>query len=359
MRLFLVFVFLIFLLSLGFSPLAYADSNDRLVLAYYYVWYGDGVHGWDNVVYEPSLGSYNSNDTRIIDQHIAWAREAEVDGFLVSWWGINDYTDNVTKSLFDRVKVLYPSFRLAILAEQIVYNETMRWYANHNFSDPYYVEAFKETMLYIVNNYIKPYQDVYLTWNGRPVIVLYAFIDPDHKEDEAYYNSFFNDMKVYIYQQTNVTVSFWSLNTVDAECFDVTAMYLPQLQAKDNPQCPHQNQNYETIKGVKVSVIFPRFEKQGYEPIIGRGNGKTYENCWINALKFNSNIILIVSWNEWYESTSIEPAKQWNKTYLKITKQYIDQLSNFNPYIFKDAIIKLGISIIVVGLIVTVFRKLT
>jgi parallel beta-helix repeat protein len=63
------------------------------VFAFYYPWYGP-PNSWDHITHHPLLGLYDSNNDAIIEQHINMAKEAGIDGFIVSWWGINHFTDN-------------------------------------------------------------------------------------------------------------------------------------------------------------------------------------------------------------------------------------------------------------------------
>jgi hypothetical protein len=88
--------------------------------AFYYPWYGtpslsgywlhwnDANHNPDNVTDGrrdiaatdyPLLDMYDSNNETVIDQHVKWAKNAGIDCFVISWWGINDFTDNASKHI--------------------------------------------------------------------------------------------------------------------------------------------------------------------------------------------------------------------------------------------------------------------
>ena len=74
--------------------------------AFYYPWYGtsDISENWSHwppdgstkITDHPLLGFYDSNNESLIKKHIDMAKEAGVDGFIVSWWGINSFEDNAT-----------------------------------------------------------------------------------------------------------------------------------------------------------------------------------------------------------------------------------------------------------------------
>ncbi|MGA2767222.1 MAG: hypothetical protein ABSF24_02760 [Candidatus Bathyarchaeia archaeon] len=88
--------------------------------AFYYPWYGtpglsgywlhwnDANHNPDNITDGrrdiaatdyPLLGVYDSNNETVIDKHVNWAKNAGIDCFVISWWGINDFTDNASKHI--------------------------------------------------------------------------------------------------------------------------------------------------------------------------------------------------------------------------------------------------------------------
>lgn len=67
----------------GGSPAA--TPRKRIpVLAYYYIWFEE--RSWRRAKTDyPWLGRYASDDRSVMRQHIRWAKDAGVDGFIVSW----------------------------------------------------------------------------------------------------------------------------------------------------------------------------------------------------------------------------------------------------------------------------------
>jgi hypothetical protein len=54
------------------------------VLAYYYIWFNPT--SWNRAKTDfPVLGRYSSDETSVMRRHVAWAKRAGIDGFLVSW----------------------------------------------------------------------------------------------------------------------------------------------------------------------------------------------------------------------------------------------------------------------------------
>jgi len=49
----------------------------------------------------PLLGPYDSNDEQVILTYLKWAREVGIDGFIVSWWGVNSFSDKSLRRVLD------------------------------------------------------------------------------------------------------------------------------------------------------------------------------------------------------------------------------------------------------------------
>ncbi|MER5179144.1 endo-1,3-alpha-glucanase family glycosylhydrolase [Streptomyces sp. NPDC002896] len=65
-------------------PPAGAAEARTPILAYYYQWFERS--SWQRAKTDyPRLGPYSSDDASVVRTHIAWARSAGIDGFVVSW----------------------------------------------------------------------------------------------------------------------------------------------------------------------------------------------------------------------------------------------------------------------------------
>jgi phospholipase C len=65
-------------------PAARAADRPDPLFAYYYIWF-NGT-SWDRAKTDyPVLGRYSSDDRGVMRQHVAWAKRAGIDGFIVSW----------------------------------------------------------------------------------------------------------------------------------------------------------------------------------------------------------------------------------------------------------------------------------
>ena len=56
-----------------------------------------------------------------------------------------------------------------------------------------------------------------------------------------------------------------------------------------------------------------------------RNNGQMYREQWQRAIALRPELILVYSWNEYFERTAIEPTDAWGNQYLQMTACYITQ----------------------------------
>jgi hypothetical protein len=80
-----VLVVVLALMAAGLLPTPAPAAHHRVpLLAYYYQWFQRS--SWQRAKTDyPRLGRYSSDDATVIRTHIAWARAAGIDGFVVSW----------------------------------------------------------------------------------------------------------------------------------------------------------------------------------------------------------------------------------------------------------------------------------
>jgi len=61
-----------------------AASRPDPLFAYYYIWFNAASWNRAKIDY-PLLGRYSSDERAVMRQHVEWAKEAGIDGFIVSW----------------------------------------------------------------------------------------------------------------------------------------------------------------------------------------------------------------------------------------------------------------------------------
>ena len=139
-----------------------AQKPSMGTFAFYYPWYGTPGNctgcwrHWppDNktrITHHPP-DFYDSNNVTLIKEHINMAKEAGIDGFIVSWWGINDFTDNA-------------SLHIKNVCEQNDFKFTF-YYENTSS-----IDQTINDLEYILNNYTN--SNAWYKIDGRPLIYIY------------------------------------------------------------------------------------------------------------------------------------------------------------------------------------------
>lgn len=296
-----------FLLLSFFCPIIhflilFSETNPNCVRVgiFYYVWY-NGT--WENyIVDKPILGYYNSCEPNIINQHFKWLTELKLDFVLISWWGIDNKTDKVTKEVFRIVDENGNfSIKLAILVEP--FNETDNGY---NFTQIY---------SYIYENFVEPYPYLYYKLNGKPLVCFFNdeyltdHYNGEIPKDDRFTVKIVGTRKYVNWVHPCYNSFFWENEIPRERVYTIAPRY-------DDTRIPNRT-GY---------VIDPDYS-QGY-----------YQKEWKKALNYAENssldIILINSWNEFAERTQIEPCRDATSIFsdsyhiFNLTKNYISELKN-------------------------------
>ena len=93
-RLSLIVVIVLALLG---PALPAAAQGEHLALGFYYDWYDEKSFGPRKTSDQP-VTPYKSSDRATIERHVDQARQAGLDGFVVSWYGPRDAPDNQTET---------------------------------------------------------------------------------------------------------------------------------------------------------------------------------------------------------------------------------------------------------------------
>src|SRR5512136_1258376 len=93
-RLSLIVIFVLALLGPVFPV---AAQGEHLVLGFYYDWYDEKSFGPRKTSDQP-VTPYKSSDRTTIERQVDQAKQAGLDGFIVSWYGPNGGSNNQTET---------------------------------------------------------------------------------------------------------------------------------------------------------------------------------------------------------------------------------------------------------------------
>jgi hypothetical protein len=311
----------------------------RLVLAFYYPWYGNpdvaGGSGrafhWDRIdemkreiissTHYPRLGPYDSHDPKLIAQHCRWARDAKLDGFIISWWGKDTFEDRALSRILDGCKEAG--------LQATIYYETV--------PKPQNKDSATRDLLALLERYA--HHPAWLRANGKPVVFIYGRALEEIGLDG--WNGVITNLEEKF--RPGAVVVGDRLDNSAARIFGGTHTYNPagSLQGKSLEQLRRwAKENYgpwvNTAKmhqRISTITIIPGYDdtkirKPGLR--VERMNGNSYRMQWEEAIAAHPHWVLITSWNEWHEGSEIEPSDEFGDQYLNLTAEFSAQFKGEN-----------------------------
>ena len=288
----------------------------KLVLAFYYPWYGTPkgpsarwVH-WDprrrsyGVTHTPRGGYYDCQDEKVLERQIRLAKQAGIDGFICSWWGVGSFEDQVFE-------------KLCKLAER------------ENFQLSLYYEVATSTrqiqkdMRYIWQKYAR--SAAFLKIQGLPVIFVYARVLSRFQPEQIHQ----------ALVQAKLQKKLWLV----ADSFDFRYLGVFRGLHTYNPLNRfHYGAIYRRVARclrpagyLSCATVIPGYDDTAIRTpglVIEREEGMLYWRWWQQAIQSQVDWVIITSFNEWHEGTEIEPSREWGEQYLQMTRKFAQQFKS-------------------------------
>ena len=335
----LVFVVILFILIVvsvvafvANFPFKTSSGGGVKVGAYYYIWWGIPFnnHWNEDVKYTPFLSKYNSSDPTIADRHILLAKQHGIDFFAVSWigkgdwinWDFDDIDQNLRDGLLKAPHLRSFSFCLFYETKIILDN------ANQNFA-----EIFVEDMVYAAENYFTNPNYLHVA-DGKPVLFIYnlPYLYQNLPEPEVqglfhYVRQRLLSMDINVYLVGDVgggpsphdvdATWLYSINATTSYLFSDVSKGWDGILEDAEAYYPEWRSEMNS-RGIKfIPNVYPGFNNTGLEgvhkPVVLLPNETMFKEMLTTAINYADNdlkIVMVTSWNEWLESTAIEPSME-------------------------------------------------
>jgi|RhiMethySRZTD1v2_1073278.scaffolds.fasta_scaffold56023_2 hypothetical protein len=252
-------------------PSLAAEPRWPIRAAFYYPWFPEGEH-WATH-YTPSLGKYDSSDSRVLATHVAQARYAGLNAFISSYWGRGTPTARRLPLLLDAAG--RQGFHVAAYYEpESLPNPPSDSLLRQDFDLLYELTA----------------QPAWLRVAGEPVLFVYnigseASCPAVRRLLAANQGRFYLNLKVFPgYRDCPKQPDSWH-QYVPADSYD------------------HQGTDSATVSPgfFKFDEVVPRL----------RRDPRRFEADLRRQVSSGARWQLVTSFNEWGEGTAVEPSQQW------------------------------------------------
>jgi hypothetical protein len=348
----------LFAITVGFiSAPTTQIADDRKVGVYYYVWYGlntsvrntaGAFHSnWEYASSAPFVGEYASNDSVVADTQIILAKLHKIDFFAVSWLGNFDWYDHLAINDFLQQGLLKAehinTFNFCIFYESDIVLNSVYDKQNHtglegmNATD-FFERVFSNDTNYAAEQYFN--NPSYLRIDDKPVLFLYDLPNLCENLTTQTVHSMLADLRsrlsndIYLVADVGhgpLPANITSFQLSDfSDVLNATTNYFFSSPSKSwNEILDDAQQDYPQWRAnmTEEGMSFFPSAYPGYNDSIENPNSPVLQ---VNATEFgeffqvardntdNGGITMITSWNEWKESTAIEPSVELGDLLLDV-----------------------------------------
>lgn len=288
-------------------------AAQKLVLAVYYPWYE--TNSWDaSKMSALPLNSYSSDDPATTARQVQEAHDGGINAFVSSWSGPDGRIDNNFATLLN-VAEKRGDFKAA------VYFETGQNMLQGR-------DNVVKYLAYVRDHYMG--RPGYLTSDGHPVVFFYAQQAVGGVGDWQFIRSQIDPGHNQLWIAEGDKSSMGWLDAFDG-LHDYGAAKWVNPPSRDGfanwdksmaAQVADYNRTHGSSK-LWVAGVQPGYDDsriRSGNPVRPRNNGQYYTASFDGAIDANPNWIVIVSYNEWFEGSQIEPGQGYGNTYLDLTR---------------------------------------
>lgn len=273
------------------------------VLAYYYIWFDPT--SWDRAKTDyPLLGRYSSDDRAVMQQHIRWAKQAGIDGFIVSWKSMPKLNRRL-EQLIELAET--ENFKLLIIYQGLDFER-----------EPIPVEKVASDLDYFVYRWGNhPAFDLF----GRPVVI-WSGTWEFSVEEIASVTERFRD-RIYILASERNLEGYQRLrNLVDGNAYYWSSVN-PDTYPGYEEKLQEMGDAVHADGGLWIAPAAPGFDARliGGTRVVERKDGETLKREFAAALSSSPDAIGLISWNEFSENSHIEPSEKYGARYLEVLAQ--------------------------------------
>ena len=283
------------------APPATASPGDPVpTWAYYYIWFD--VSSWNRAKVDyPLLGRYSSDETSVMRTHIRLAKQAGIDGFIVSW--------KSTPVLNRRLRLLAgvaarEHFRLAIIYQGLDFERR-----------PQPVSRVAGDLREFARTFAKLPA---LGGAGRPTVIWSGTWEFSARDLRSVTAPLRGRLRI-LASERNARDYL-----AKAAAFDGDAYYWSSVNPDTYPGVTRKLRSMaravHATGGQWFAPAAPGFDGNlvGHSTVVPRRNGATFRRELASAMASDPDALAIISWNEFSENSHIEPSRRYGTRALEV-----------------------------------------
>jgi len=292
-----------------------APTGTRVpVLAFYYIWFDAG--SWDRAKIDyPAIGRYSSDDPTVIREQIRSAKDAGIDGFIVSWKSTP--TNNRRLRLVMTIAA-EEQFKLAMIYQGLDFSR-----------QPLPVDRIAADFALFRDTFAD--DPVFFRMNGKPLTIFSGTWAFDHDAVAAVTDPVRDSLLVLSSEKS--VEGYQRL----ADVTDGDAYYWSSVDPETHPSYPDKlnamSQAVHADGNIWIAPFSPGFDARlvGGTKTVARKDGETLATQFRTAEQSAPDAFGLISWNEFSENTYVEPSEQLGDRYLTVLRQLVNQESPDQP----------------------------
>ncbi|MFF0160545.1 endo-1,3-alpha-glucanase family glycosylhydrolase [Streptomyces sp. NPDC005263] len=274
------------------------------LLAYYYQWFQPSSWQRAKIDY-PLLGRYSSDDTGVMRTHIAWAKSAGIDGFIVSWKStpVNNRRLRLLLSV-----AAAENFKITIIYQGLDFQR-------HPLPEAEVAADFAAFAQWFADS------PVLFRLGGKPLTVFSGTWAYTHDEVARITRPVRGKLLV-----LNTEKNERGYERL-ADVTDGDAYYWSSVNPDTNPnhavKLSAMGRAVHAHRGYWVVPFAPGFDARlvGGTKEVPRKNGDTLRAEYTAAMGSQPDVLGLISWNEFSENSYVEPSVANGRRYLDVLRE--------------------------------------
>ena len=327
------------------TPETIPESPCPLLMAHYMPWYQtpsvSGYWGWHWTMNHfnpeqhdengrpviasytmPLTGPYDSSDDDLLEYQVLLMKLSGIDGVIVDWYGMEEFRDygvlnQSTNKLFTHIKEAGLSFAICYEDQAI----------KHMVDNKYLPAKDVYTHGQAVMRYLQDtwfHDEAYLKVAGQPLLLTFG---PQYYTNATHWDTLFSVL--------DTRPAFITLDSHTESAGLSSYPWPPMWAGQDGVLSQEALEQYLTTFykkaarwGYLVAGAFPGF-RDIYQEVgvasevryLDVRQGETFRFTLQMALDQRPNVIQLITWNDYGESTSIEPTEEFGYQYLEVVQE--------------------------------------